>query len=64
MVGSGRFIGDFGWTGFLLVAVVVMFVDYMLEKIIESEKIRKVILYVIATLLAVLAFYLKKGEIR
>ena len=64
MVGAGHFIRDFGWTGFLLAAVVVMLVDYILGKFIESEKIRKVILYVIATLLAVLAFYLKKGEVR
>lgn len=62
MVGSGRFIKDFGWTGFLVACILVMLLDYILEKIIESEKIRKVILYVIATLLAVLAFYLKKGK--
>lgn len=62
MVGSGRFIKDFGWTGFLLLAVFVMLLDYILEKFIESEKIRKVILYVIATALAVLAFYFEKGK--
>lgn len=62
MVGTGHFIRDFGWTGFLVACILVMLLDYILEKIIESEKIRKVILYVIATLLAVLAFYLKKGK--
>ena len=62
MVGAGHFIRDFGWTGFLVACILVMLLDCILEKFIESEKIRKVILYVIATLLAVLAFYLKKGK--
>lgn len=62
MAGPGRFIRDFGWTGFLVVVVFVMLLDYILEKFIESEKIRKVILYVIATVLAVLAFYFEKRK--
>lgn len=61
MVGAGNFIRDFGWTGFLVACILVLLLDYILEKFIESEKIRKVILYVIATLLAVLAFYFEKG---
>lgn len=62
MVGPGRFIRDFGWTGFLVVAVFVLLVDYILEKFIESEKTRKVILYLIATVLALLAFCFEKGK--
>lgn len=59
MVGPGHFIRDFGWKGFFLVTVVVMLTDYILEKFIESEKTRKVILYAFATVFALVIFILK-----
>ena len=62
MLGPGHFIRDFGWKGFLVASAFVLLTDYILEKFIESEKIRKVILYAIATIFAVLAFYFKVFE--
>lgn len=62
MVGPGHFIREFGWKGFLVIVFFVLLTDYILEKFIESEKIRKVILYAIATIFAVLMFYFKGFE--
>ena len=62
MVGPGHFIKEFGWKGFFIAFAFVLLTDYILEKFIESEKIRKGILYAIATIFAVLMFYFKGFE--
>lgn len=57
MHGAGNFLVEYGWKNFLLAAVFILAVDYVLGKFIEAEKTRKVILFLIALLFAALEFY-------
>lgn len=57
MHGAGKFLLDYGWMNFLLAAVFILAVDFVLEKFIEAERTRKIILFLIALLIAALEFY-------
>lgn len=56
MHGAGNFLIEYGWKNFLLAAVFILAVDYVLGKVIEAERTRKIILFLIAMLFAALEF--------
>ena len=57
MFSAGRFIGDYGFEKFLFLIVFVFILDYLLGCIIDSVKIKNIILYVISIGFIILGFY-------
>lgn len=57
MYGLGRFLANYGWKAFLLTFFLILFIDYILDKFISSDRQKKIVLYVIVTLLVFLEFY-------
>lgn len=62
MYGSGRFLANYGWKAFLLMLFLILFIDYILGKFINSDRQKNIVLYVIVTLLAGLEFHFKFFE--
>lgn len=57
MYGAGKFISDYGFGKFFVVLIFVFSLDYFLGSIIDSEKLKNVVLYAISIGFIVFCFY-------
>ena len=57
MLGPGRFLARYGWKSFLLICFLILLIEYILSKLISSERKKTIVLYLIVTLLAGLELY-------
>ena len=57
MLGPGRFLARYGWKSFLLMCFFILLIEYILGKLISSDRKKTVVLYLIVTLLAALELH-------